>query len=89
MVPGPLPMFGRAVAHGVGVPQRGALWRRWLSEERGQDLIEYALLSGAIGLAGVAAFAYVSSAMHDTYEIWDSSVQSDALVEVPDPAPVP
>jgi Flp pilus assembly pilin Flp len=28
---------------------------RWLADERGQDLIEYALITGASGLVGVAA----------------------------------
>ena len=66
-----------------------AVVRRWLREEHGQDLIEYALLCSVIGFAGIVAFSFVSDAMHDTYESWDTAVQSDVLVEVPDPAPVP
>jgi len=61
---------------------------RWFAEEGGQDLIEYALLSGAIGLAGFVAFAFVTDVMNTTYASWDTAVQSDELVEVPDPVPV-
>lgn len=68
------------VSDGVG------LVRRWLREEHGQDLIEYALLSTAIGFAGIVAFSFVSSAMNTTYASWDTAVQDDALVEVPCPA---
>lgn len=63
------------------------LLRRWFSDEYGQDLIEYALLTAAIGFAGVVAFNFLSDAMNSTYTSWDTAVQSDALVEVPDPAP--
>ena len=70
---------------------KGLVWR-WLHEEHGQDLIEYALLCGAIGFAGAVAFSYISSAMNTSYDSWnnpDTGVQSVELVEVPDPAPEP
>jgi Flp pilus assembly pilin Flp len=63
-----------------------ALVRRWLHEEHGQDLIEYALLCSAIGFAGAVAFTFISSAMNTTYTSWDNAVQDDLLVEVPPPA---
>jgi Flp pilus assembly pilin Flp len=66
-----------------------ALVRRWLIEERGQDLIEYALLSGLIGFAGVLAFGYISDAMNTSYSSWDAAGQDDALVEIPCPASDP
>jgi len=62
------------------------LVRRWLREEHGQDLIEYALLCSAIGFAGAVAFSFISSAMNTTYTSWDNAVQDDLLVEVPPPA---
>ena len=62
-------------------------FRRWLREEDGQDLIEYALLCAAIGFAGVVAFSFISTAMNSTYTSWDTAVQTDQLVEVPDPSP--
>ena len=71
-------------AFGVG----SAAWRL-LSDDTGQDLIEYALLSSAIGLAGYLALNYLTGAMNTTYGSWDTAVQSDALVEVPDPVSAP
>jgi Flp pilus assembly pilin Flp len=55
-------------------------------DDRGQDLIEYALLCTTIGFASWAGVWFLSDAMHDTYDSWagpTGSVQSDALV-VPD-----
>jgi len=66
-----------------------AVVRRWLREEHGQDLIEYALLSSVIGFAGIVAFSFISDAMNTTYASWDTAVQSDVLVEVPCPASDP
>jgi Flp pilus assembly pilin Flp len=63
------------------------LVRRWLREEHGQDLIEYALLCGAVGFAGTVAFSFISTAMNTTYTSWDNAVQDDLLVEPCDPAP--
>ena len=34
---------------------------RFTANERGQDLVEYALLTGAIGLAGVAAWQAITT----------------------------
>jgi Flp pilus assembly pilin Flp len=61
------------------------LLARWLADDRGQDLVEYALLAGAVGLAAVAGVTYLTGAMNFAYSTWDSAGQSDALVEVPDP----
>jgi Flp pilus assembly pilin Flp len=58
---------------------------RWFVDEDGSNLIEYALLAGAIGFAGVAAFSAMSNSMNTTYVSWDEAIQSDALVEVPNP----
>jgi len=76
-------------SHDGLMSEGNGLVRRWLREEHGQDLIEYALLCGAIGFAGTVAFSFISTAMHDTYESWDTAVQDDVLVEVPDPASEP
>ena len=58
---------------------------RWLADEDGQDLIEYALLAGFLGFAAVAGAGFLGSAMNSTYSIWDSRDQTAPLVEVPDP----
>jgi Flp pilus assembly pilin Flp len=65
---------------------RTSLLRRWLVEEDGQDLIEYALLCSAVGFAGAVAFSFISDAMNTTYTSWDDAVHDDALVEIPCPA---
>jgi Flp pilus assembly pilin Flp len=59
--------------------------RRWLTEDDGQDLIEYALLASFVGFTMAISVSLIRTAMHDTYESWDSMNQTDALVEVPDP----
>jgi len=59
--------------------------RRFLSEDAGQDLIEYALLTSFIGFSAWASVSLLRTALGDTYTTWDSNYQNDALVEVPDP----
>jgi len=59
--------------------------RRWLHEDDGQDLIEYALLCSVIGFVGILAIDFIGAAMNTTYTSWDNAIQDDALVEVPDP----
>ena len=59
--------------------------RRFLSEEDGQDLIEYALLSSFIGFSAWVSVSLLRTALGDTYSAWDSNYQNDALVEIPDP----
>jgi Flp pilus assembly pilin Flp len=61
------------------------LLRRWLVEDDGQDLIEYALLASFVGFTMIGAVTFLSDAMKDTYTSWDTTHQTDALVEVPDP----
>ena len=56
---------------------------RWFADERGDDLVEYALLAAVVGLVGVAAYAAVGGNMSAVYATWDAAVQ--ALWEVEDP----
>ena len=70
-----------------GSQPRTSLLRRWFHDERGQDLIEYALLCSAIGFAGAVAFSFISDAMNTTYTSWDDAIHSDTLVEMPEPTP--
>ena len=65
-----------------------SIWRL-VTEEDGQDLIEYALLGTTIAFAGVVAVDLLRDAMNTTYDSWDKAVQSDELVEVPEPTPIP
>jgi hypothetical protein len=64
----------------------GGAVRRWLLESRGQDLIEYALLSATIGFAGYVALNVLTGAMNTTYTSWDEAVQECVVVEVQCPA---
>lgn len=65
------------------------LLRSWVREEDGQDLLEYVLLGATIAFAGVVALNVLSDVMNTTYTSWDTAVQSDALVEIPEPATPP
>jgi Flp pilus assembly pilin Flp len=61
------------------------IWHRWLTDEEGQDLIEYALLCSFMGFTAAAAVALLGTSMKDAYISWDTAGQSDELVDVPDP----
>ena len=62
---------------------RTMAWARWIGDDRGQDLIEYALLTSFLGIAGLLGMQVLGITMHDVYESWDQPTQ-DAW-EVPDP----
>jgi Flp pilus assembly pilin Flp len=57
--------------------------RQLLLDDGGQDLIEYALLTGLIGFAGLAVFDVIRGAIETTYDSWESSTND--LWEPPDP----
>ena len=61
------------------------IWRRLLTEDGGQDILEYALLASFLGFSAVAGVNVISTAMNNAYTAWDAAAQSDALVEVADP----
>ena len=44
-----------------------SLFKRFVVEEQGQDLIEYALLAGLISLASVTAIGALGTAIGDKY----------------------
>jgi Flp pilus assembly pilin Flp len=60
-----------------------ALWRRLWRDEDGQDVIEYALLTASIGLAGIATWPLIATAIGVTYGRLDTKTQD--IWEVPDP----
>jgi len=57
---------------------------RFLRDDRGQDLIEYALLSVFIGICAVGIWVNIQDSIEAAYEGWDSSVQ-DLSSCTPDP----
>jgi Flp pilus assembly pilin Flp len=61
------------------------LLARLTREDAGQDLIEYALLTGAIGFAGAVAFDLLGGVISQAYTGWDTGV--NGLWEVPPPQP--
>ena len=52
-----------------------ALLTRFVTEERGQDLIEYALLAGFISLSAVAAITAISSEVAGIYQDAEQAVK--------------
>ena len=54
-----------------------------LSDDSGQDILEYALLSAAIGLAGILAWQAVTGGIGTAYGGWDTGTQN--LWEPDDP----
>ena len=53
-----------------------ALLKRFLREEAGQDLIEYALLAGFISLAATAAITLVGKSLNTLYTTVDTQIGS-------------
>ena len=49
---------------------------RLVVNDRGQDLIEYALLTAFIGLAGAAALNLVAASMNTTYDGWGTGINN-------------
>lgn len=59
------------------------LLRRLLLSEAGQDVIEYALLTAAVGLAGIATWPALVTAIGNAYQALDGNTQN--IWEVPNP----
>jgi pilus assembly protein Flp/PilA len=59
----------------------------FVRDERGDDLIEYALLAGLIGLAGVLAFNTISVKMSNAYTGWNANAQNRWVPDAPLPTP--
>ena len=58
--------------------------RKLVFDDRGQDLIEYALLSGLIGVVGILAWTNIGVAIAAAYGGWDTNVQCLSTT-TPDP----
>ena len=54
-----------------------------LSDDRGQDTIEYVLLTAAIGLVSMATWPAIEAAIRDSYRQLDTNTQN--LWEPPNP----
>ena len=53
-----------------------SLFNRFVREDQGQDLIEYALLAGFISLVAVVAITNVGTGVNNVYNNIDGQVQS-------------
>lgn len=53
-----------------------ALFNRFVREEAGQDLIEYALLAGFISLVAVLAITNVGKGINTVYQNIDTQVKA-------------
>jgi Flp pilus assembly pilin Flp len=62
---------------------------RWHAEKDGTQLLEYGLLAGAIGLAGLLVFSTFSARMADSYTDWNSETQDIWEPCPPQPAVCP
>jgi Flp pilus assembly pilin Flp len=59
--------------------------QRWVSDEGGQDLIEYLLLGSFLAIASWVGLQLLETAINTTYQSWDKASQE--IWEVPDPVP--
>lgn len=57
--------------------------QRWISDQAGADLIEYALLAAFVALAGLVGFNAISGAIGGSYTNSNTAVQD--LWEIPAP----
>jgi pilus assembly protein Flp/PilA len=57
---------------------------RFIEDESGQDIIEYALLAAFIGVCAVVAWTNIPPKIAAAYSNWDSSIQ-DLSDCTPDP----
>lgn len=66
---------------------RQSTWLGWMvacaRDERGQDLIEYALLTAAVGVAGIATWPFIAASIGTAYRALDTNTQG--LWEPPPP----
>ncbi len=58
---------------------------RFVREESGDDLVEYALLTTTVGLVGAAAMTFFSSQIAAAYQTWNWQ-QQNLSYETPSPA---
>jgi Flp pilus assembly pilin Flp len=59
------------------------------TDDRGQDLIEYALLTAIIGIAGLLALSTISTKMGAAYSGWNTAGQNAWQPCPPQPAACP
>jgi Flp pilus assembly pilin Flp len=63
--------------HETGRRSRPTAWHRLVSDQAGQELIEYGLLIVTIGLAGALLFPIIEGKLSTGYSANDSAIQRD------------
>jgi pilus assembly protein Flp/PilA len=63
-------------AIGVGTTQMKTFWKQFLSDTRGQDLVEYALAAGLVAVAAVAAMPSLSTTVSNVFAKIGSIINS-------------
>jgi Flp pilus assembly pilin Flp len=66
-----------------------AVVTRFATDDRGQDLIEYALLTALIGVSGVLVLSTLSTQMGIAYNGWNTAGQNAWQPCPPQPAACP
>jgi hypothetical protein len=56
---------------------RPTAWRRLVSEQTGQELLEYGLLIVTVGMAGALIFPIIQAKLSVAYSASDSAIQAD------------
>jgi Flp pilus assembly pilin Flp len=54
-----------------------ALWIQFCRDESGQDLIEYALLTGIVTVSSILIFGLIQQKMQAAYISWESTGQAN------------
>jgi Flp pilus assembly pilin Flp len=73
----------------IGSPFGRALTERFISDDGGQDLIEYGLLTAIIGIAGLLVMSTFSTKMGTAYSNWNTAGQTAWQPCPPQPAACP
>ena len=75
-----VPFFRR-----VAVERAKSLGRRFVKEDRGQDLVEYGLLGAIVAVMGALVLPNISTRMAALFTNWGANVNNHAVP--PDPLP--
>ena len=73
----------------IGAQFARAVAARFATDDSGQDLIEYALLTAIIGISGVAILSTLSKKMGTAYSSWNAAGQNAWEPPCPKSAPCP
>ena len=70
------------------IVRRSELLCRFITEDGGQDTVEYALLAAFIGIAGWLTLQVIDDSVLATYQSWlDPTTGTPSVWEPPEPTP--